>query len=258
MKQQAFAHLTVGLDAYYKYAHDLLDEGQFGAPIILTPFNYKMGINKGVELTTDYNVGNFTFYGNLAIANQLAKGIKSAQFNFNPSDLLSADGGFVNTDHSQLKTASAGVAYLWRGTRFTADMIAGSGLRSQPDNDLEFNGETVPSYQQVNLGISHVFPVSFGGPVTVRLRSSTYWTRSICCAAKPESGNFPTNSDRGARSMSASRRSFEWPRSSGQRGGPARRAAIRPRPRDIRRADAALPAVQSVVRPGQPSAEAHP
>ena len=171
VKQQAFTGLTVGVDAYYKFARNLLDEGQFGAPIILTPFNYKIGINKGVELTTDYTLGNFTFYGNLAIANQLAKGIESAQFNFSASDLESADGGLVNTDHSQLKTASGGVAYLWRGTRFTADMVAGSGLRTQaPDDALPvYNGETVPSYQQVNLGISHVFASSFGGPVTVRL-----------------------------------------------------------------------------------------
>jgi outer membrane receptor protein involved in Fe transport len=167
--QQALTGLTVGVDAYYKYARNLLDEGQFGAPIVLTPFNYHTGINKGVELSTNYNVGNFTFYGNLAIASQVAKGIDSAQFNFSPSDLASADSMFVNTDHSQLKTASAGVAYLWHGTRFTADMIAGSGLRTQPDNDLVFNGETVPSYQQVNLGISHVFATAPGGPVTVRL-----------------------------------------------------------------------------------------
>jgi len=169
VKQQAFTGLTVGLDTYYKYARNLLDEGQFGAPIVLTPFNYHVGINKGVELTTDYTLGNFTFYGNLAIANQLAKGIDSAQFNFSPSDLESADGGFINTDHSQLKTASGGVAYLWRGTRFTADMVAGSGLRTQPANDLTYNGETVPSYQQVNLGVSHVFAAAPGGPVTVRL-----------------------------------------------------------------------------------------
>jgi outer membrane receptor protein involved in Fe transport len=169
VKQQAFTGLTVGVDTYYKFARNLLDEGQFGAPIVLTPFNYKLGINKGVELTTEYTLGHFSFYGNLAIANQVAKGIESAQFNFSPDDLESADGGFVNTDHSQLKTASAGVAYLWRDTRFTADMIAGSGLRTQPANDLEFNGETVPSYQQVNLGVSHVFAAAPGGPVTVRL-----------------------------------------------------------------------------------------
>lgn len=168
VKQQAFTGLTVGVDAYYKFAHNLLDEGQFGAPIVLTPFNYKIGINKGVELTTDYNVGNFSFYGNLAIANQLAKGIESAQFNFSPDDLESAGGGLVNTDHSQLKTESAGVSYLWRGTKFTADMVAGSGLRTA-SGDLTYNGATVPSYEQVNLGISHVFPASWGGPVTVRV-----------------------------------------------------------------------------------------
>ncbi len=168
VKQHLIPGLTAGIDLYYKYAHDLLDEGQFGAPIVLTPFNYKIGINKGVELTADYALGNFSFYGNLAIANQLAKGIESAQFNFTPEELASADSMFVNTDHSQLKTESAGVAYLWHGTRFSADLVAGSGLRTQPDNDLQYNGETVPSYQQVNLGISHVFAAP-GGPVTVRL-----------------------------------------------------------------------------------------
>ncbi len=168
IQQRLIPGFTVGVDLYYKYAHDLLDEGQFGAPIILTPFNYALGINKGVELTTEYNVANFTFYGNLAIANQLAKGINSAQFNFTPQQLASADSMFVNTDHSQLKTASAGAAYLWRGTKFTIDMLAGSGLRTQPANDLQYNGETVPSYQQVNLGISHVFKAP-GGPITVRV-----------------------------------------------------------------------------------------
>jgi hypothetical protein len=31
--------LTVGLDGYYKLATNLIDEGQFGAPIILSAFN---------------------------------------------------------------------------------------------------------------------------------------------------------------------------------------------------------------------------
>ncbi len=41
--------LKAGLDGYYKIASDLLDEGQFGAPIILTPFNYRKGLVDGVE-----------------------------------------------------------------------------------------------------------------------------------------------------------------------------------------------------------------
>src|SRR6185437_3894595 len=35
--------LKLGIDAYYKYSRNLIDEGQFGAPIILTPFNYHVG-----------------------------------------------------------------------------------------------------------------------------------------------------------------------------------------------------------------------
>jgi outer membrane receptor protein involved in Fe transport len=161
--------LKAGIDLYYKYARDLLDEGQFGAPVILTPFNYRIGINKGIELTTSYTAGNFTYYGNLAIAEQKAKGIDSAQFNFSPSQLESADSMLVNTDHSQLYTASGGVAYLWHGTRFTVDIVAGSGLRTLPANDIVYNGETVPSYEQVNPGISHRFERAPGGPITLRL-----------------------------------------------------------------------------------------
>jgi hypothetical protein len=167
--QDVFTGLKVGVDLYYKYARNLLDEGQFGAPVVLTPFNYHLGINQGVELTTNYTLGDFVFYGNLAVAKQKAKGVNSSEFNFSPSDLLSADSMLVNTDHSQLYTASGGVAYTWYGTRFALDMIAGSGLRSQPDNDIQFNGETVPSYEQVNLTVSHRFAEAPGGPITMRL-----------------------------------------------------------------------------------------
>ena len=36
--------LTLGVDSFYEQAQHLIDEGQFGAPIILTPFNYRYGL----------------------------------------------------------------------------------------------------------------------------------------------------------------------------------------------------------------------
>ena len=167
--QEWLPGLKTGVDLYYKYARNLLDEGQFGAPNVLTPFNYHLGINQGVELTASYTAGAFDFYGNLAIAKQKAKGINSAEFNFAPSDLTSADSMLVNTDHSQLYTASGGVAYTWYGTRFAVDMLAGSGLRAQEPNNIVYNGSTVPSYEQVNLTITHRFEQAPGGPITLRL-----------------------------------------------------------------------------------------
>jgi hypothetical protein len=176
VEQVVLPGLKVGIDLYYKYARNLLDEGQFGAPVILTPFNYHVGFNRGVELSTSYEKGPFSYYGNLAIAEQKAEGIDSSQFNFGAapangcpeSDLAYAASHLVNTDHSQRITASAGLSYLWQGTRYSADVIAGSGLRTQNPGDC-FNEATVPSYEQVNLGISHKFDVPYGGPLEVRL-----------------------------------------------------------------------------------------
>jgi outer membrane receptor protein involved in Fe transport len=159
--------LTVGIDLYYKYARNLLDEGQFGAPVILTPFNYNVAYNKGVELTTTYKLGNFSYYGNLAIAEQKGEGINSAQFSFAPADLVYAAGHLINTDHSQRMTASAGISYLWDSTLYSVDILAGTGLRTTNPGD-NINEGTVPSYEQVNLGISHNFESLLGGPTKVR------------------------------------------------------------------------------------------
>jgi outer membrane receptor protein involved in Fe transport len=165
--QQLLPGLTAGLDVYYKYSRNLVDEGQFGAPIVLTPFNYHVGYNKGVELTTTYDNGPFSFYGNLAIAQQKAEQINSAEFNFTTDDLAFIANNKISTDHTQIISAAAGVSYLWRDTRFSLDVIAGSGVRTTRTDGTP-NGGTVPSYEQVNLGLSHRFAEAPGGPITVR------------------------------------------------------------------------------------------
>ncbi len=168
--QEILPGLKAGIDAYYKYARNLIDEGQFGAPVILTPFNYHVGFNKGVELTTSYDKGPFSSYGNLAIAEQKAEGITSTQFEFDQATLDYSNSHLVNTDHSQLMTASAGMSYLWMGTRFAVDIIAGTGVRTTRDNVSAgiFNEGTVPSYEQVNFGVSHRFEDAPGGPIEIR------------------------------------------------------------------------------------------
>ena len=75
------------MDAYYKQAKNLIDEGQFGAPIILTAFNYAGAQVNGIELTATYERGPWSFYGNLAYSRAIGKNIVSSQFNFSPDDL---------------------------------------------------------------------------------------------------------------------------------------------------------------------------
>ena len=82
VSQVVMPGLTVGVDAYYKISHNLIDEGQFGAPIILTAFNYAHGLQEGVESTASYDRGPWSIYGNLARSRAMGKDIVSAQFNF--------------------------------------------------------------------------------------------------------------------------------------------------------------------------------
>jgi hypothetical protein len=156
--------LTVGIDAYYKIARDLLDDGQFGAAYVLSGFNYDRGKNIGVELSSTYTNGNFKAYANLAAAKQMGTDIVSNQFLFDPDRLAFIANNFIFTDHTQLLTGSAGASYLWNGTRFTASMIYGSGLRSGFANT-----DHVPAYTQVNLGVSHEYLMpGWTKPTTVR------------------------------------------------------------------------------------------
>jgi len=156
----------VGLDAYYKRASNLLDDGQFGAPIIQTPFNYDKAYNWGVELSTSFVKGPFSAYGNLALAQQKAKNIVSAQALFSQEDLDFIRTHYIHTDHDQFLTASAGVAYtLWEKTRFSVSMLAASGLRRTVNTP---NDEHVPAYQQVNLGITHRFKLAALGEFEAR------------------------------------------------------------------------------------------
>jgi outer membrane receptor protein involved in Fe transport len=163
-KIYAIPGLEIGIDGYYKTARDLLDDGQFGAAYVLTGFNYDRAENIGVELKSTYTNGNFRAYGNLAWAKQIATNIVSNQFLFGQDEINFIANHYIYTDHAQLWTASAGASYLWNGTRFSASMIYGSGNRSGFANT-----DHVPSYTQVNLGLSHeyLFP-GWTKPTTVR------------------------------------------------------------------------------------------
>jgi outer membrane receptor for ferrienterochelin and colicins len=163
--------LTLGVDGYYEQAQNLIDEGQFGAPIILTPFNYRYGLIGGIELTASYNIDNFAVYLNSAWQAAHGKDVESAQFNFNQADLAYIASNYIHLDHEGRVSASGGVSYMWSGTRFSVDDLFGSGLRDDltlPDGSVIPNGDHTPSYNQINFGVSHAFELPGSGPLTVR------------------------------------------------------------------------------------------
>jgi outer membrane receptor protein involved in Fe transport len=184
--------LDLGVDAYYKIATDLIDNGNFGQALVLSAFNYARGYNEGIEFHAKYTSGNFQAYGNVSVAQQRASDPVSNQYLFDNTTPLADLGGltllqyaqthFLYTDHNQFVTASAGVLYQfcgrlataaeafgdnglsWCGIKLSADMIYGSGLRNGDDNI-----STVPAYTQVNVGIKREFLLPNDPlPMTVR------------------------------------------------------------------------------------------
>jgi outer membrane receptor protein involved in Fe transport len=178
VQQKITSDFTIGLDNYYKQSANLIDEGQFGAPIILTPFNYRYGKQYGSELTFNYTTKTFNAYLNLAVQSAKGKDIESAQFNFTQADLDYIANNYIHLDHEQQHTSSGGLSYLWRDTRFSADFLLGSGLRADlplavgettPYGGTSIpNGEHLPYYTQFNTGVTHVFDISGNGTLTAR------------------------------------------------------------------------------------------
>ncbi|PWT90625.1 MAG: hypothetical protein C5B56_05120, partial [Proteobacteria bacterium] len=161
--QDIFPGFKVGAAAYFKYARDLLDDGQFGAAYVLNGFNYDRAQNIGVELKAIYTNGNFKAYANWAWARQKATNIVSNQYLFGADELAYIANHYIYTDHAQVWTGSAGMSYLWYGTRFSADLIYGSGLRAG-----DFNTDHVAPYTQVNAGVSREFRFADWKPITAR------------------------------------------------------------------------------------------
>ena len=162
--------LTVGLSAYYKIAQNLLDEGQFGAPISLTSFNYANAIVKGVEFNASYDEGPWSVYFNGAYGSGIGTNINSAQFNFGQAELAYIANNYIALDHSQGWTMSSGAAYTFNAdkdwaTRVSADMLFGSGLRTSvvTPNDL-----SLPGYAVVNASLAQKIPIGLGKGTQVR------------------------------------------------------------------------------------------
>jgi outer membrane receptor protein involved in Fe transport len=157
--QQKLGAFSFGLDGYLRRSKNLIDEGQFGAPIILTPFNYRQGRVHGVEANVSYSQGPILAYANFAYAKAQGKDIVSSQFSFDPADLAYIQNHYIYLDHDQTYTASAGLSYSFRdgflsGSKVGGDMLFGSGLRS--DGAVP-NGDHLPAYAQFNLTASHKF-----------------------------------------------------------------------------------------------------
>jgi hypothetical protein len=167
ISQKITKHLTLGVDGYYKYAHNQLDDGLFGQSLILSAFNYARGEVYGVEFTGNYTQGGFSAYANVAYSVAKGEDWNSAQFQFDAADLAYVQNHWIYLDHDQRVTGSFGVSYTWNEgskarTTVYSDALYGSGLRADEttsDGSTIPNGGSVPAYYSINLGAEQAFKI---------------------------------------------------------------------------------------------------
>ena len=161
VQQQLTPGLSIGLDGYYKWKRNLLDEGQFGASLVQSPFNYERGYSWGIELRADYTYGPFSAYANLARGREKGRNIVSSQYFFDPAELATIASTYIFTDHSQEWTASGGSSITiknhWGAIAASADFLYGDGLRTSDPAGAIPNGGKLPAYFTANFGIGQTF-----------------------------------------------------------------------------------------------------
>lgn len=167
VSQNVGPNLTLGVDAYYRKVQRLQDEGQFGAALVYSTFNYARGRIKGVEFTANYANGPLSAYFNLSASRAIGNRVITSQYNFAADDLAYVADHWIFLDHDQAYSSSGGVSYaLDEGTRVGADYLFGSGLRK--DGSVP-NGASLPAYFQLNLSLSHDFQFETTGTLHTQL-----------------------------------------------------------------------------------------
>jgi outer membrane receptor protein involved in Fe transport len=167
VQQNLGSDWTIGLDAYYRKVQRLQDEGQFGAALVYSTFNYKYGRVRGTEFTVSYNHGPISAYFNAAYSRAMGKDVITSQYNFGTDELAYIANNWIHLDHDQKLASSGGVTYAFSdSTKVGADYLFGSGLRQ--DGDVP-NGRSLPYYFQLNVNVSHDFNFDSVGKVHTQL-----------------------------------------------------------------------------------------
>ncbi|PRC91206.1 TonB-dependent receptor [Solimicrobium silvestre] len=171
------AQLSVTADVYYKQITNLLDEGQFGQALILSPFNYAKGYAKGLELSAIYNEKNWGGFLNLSAQKAQGTDIISGQATFGPDELAYIANHYVYLDHDQTFSISGGANTKLGDYKLSGDFIYGSGLRNTPTGGAP-NSASLPDYITFNSNITRTWKDTAIGSIEGRIALLNIFDRS--------------------------------------------------------------------------------
>lgn len=166
--QQKAGPWTLGIDAYWRRATDLLDEVTLAGTYRTAAFNYASGRIRGVELTATYTGRRVSGWANLAVGDARGRRIVSNQALFAPGVLAAAAVAPVATTTAQRVTASGGLSWRLGPVRLASDVLVGSGLPRTAVSTAP-NGERLGAYAQLNASLTWRVASFHGHPLDLRL-----------------------------------------------------------------------------------------
>jgi outer membrane cobalamin receptor len=166
--QKKVSKLTLGADAYWRRALNLLGEAPIGQSLLQQTFNYRSGRLRGIEMTANYAAGPVTVWSNVALARAEGCGLVSAQYGFTPRDQAYVNGHCIVTSNDQRATVSGGASYQIGGLHLSGDILRGSGM-PRTDAGGDPNGARMPAYSEINLSALYRVTGLGGKPVDLKL-----------------------------------------------------------------------------------------
>jgi outer membrane cobalamin receptor len=166
--QWTLENLTMGIDGYWRDAHNLIAEGPFGPAHLDRVFSYDKARIRGVELTATYSKGAISAWMNLALAQARGRGISGNPYYFTSARLTVLAAHFSPLGLDQLYTASAGLSYHHGPLRLSGDILYGSGLPQARIGGMP-GGSDLPEYAQCNLAAVYRIASFAGRPLDMRM-----------------------------------------------------------------------------------------
>jgi outer membrane receptor protein involved in Fe transport len=153
LSRQVIPGLRITGDAFCKLARNLMDDGQFGAAVILNNFNYTSGTVYGAEFGGAYKQGPLSVYANFSYVQTWAHNFDSVENEFPTNEIAYLATNSIQLDHQGKYTGSGGASYSpLRNTQIHSDFLYGNGLRAG-----FANLEKLPQYWTDNVGVEYVW-----------------------------------------------------------------------------------------------------
>lgn len=164
--QQKIGPMTIGIDAYYRAAQDLLVEHKSPGLAMPRAFAFARGRFRGVELSTTYAHGPVSVWVNLTLSKSQGRKIFGGANLFAAATIAAADGRWVDLASDRPVSASGGFSWHIGKLDLSGDVLAGSGT-VQTFDPSHPNGGRAPAF--ASLGFAALYHLKlFHHPLDVR------------------------------------------------------------------------------------------